>query len=134
MELSLLLFFGGVAGLGAGTIALALAPLFAGSSTWRTRVALIEIVTICVHMAAGMGLALLFWLSWGLTAIVDVTWWQRGLAFAGLCWTVLCVPIGMQQLLQTHIDWRVVGKSALDALLTCTLVGLVCAWSWSNGR
>ncbi|MFL6577740.1 MAG: hypothetical protein ACJ8MR_14060, partial [Povalibacter sp.] len=44
----------------------------------------LDVPDILLHLIAGTGLGLLFWLSWGLTAIVSVPWWTRGLAFASL--------------------------------------------------
>ena len=58
------------------------------SGTWST----VAISEALLHMLCGVGLGVLFWLSWGLAAIVDIAWWMRGLVFAGLCWIALIAP------------------------------------------
>ena len=37
----------------------------------------LEISDALLHMLYGCGFALLFWLSWGLAAVVAVPWWVR---------------------------------------------------------
>ena len=52
----------------------------------RSRTQQLDVLDALLHMLCGTGLGLLFWLSWGLAAVVDVPWWVRGLTFGGLCW------------------------------------------------
>lgn len=93
----------------------------------------LDVPDILVHMAAGVGLGLLFWLSWGLTAIVDVSWWQRGLIFGGLTWAVLIAPsvISVARAMQIAVVPATV--LAMRWATTCVIAGLACAWSWERG-
>lgn len=136
MDFIVVLFYGALAGLSAGALSGFFAPYFIAQSEalWRDRKLAHELAAIAVHLAAGIVLALLFWLSWGLAAIVGVPWWQRGGAFALLTWTALVLPILAIQALCMRVGWRWFVNFAFDGLLTCTLVGLACAWSWSGGR
>jgi hypothetical protein len=75
----------------------------------------------------------LYWLSWGLAAVVGMDWWWRGLAFGVVCAAGIVLPslvtlslAGRQPLLHgvaVSSRW----------LTTCLLVGLACAWQWHNG-
>lgn len=86
-----------------------------------------------LHMVSGVGLALLFWLSWGLAAVVDVPWWMRGGSFAGLCWFALALP-GTINLATTRIVTAGVAAAlALRWGATCLIAGLACAWNWQTG-
>jgi hypothetical protein len=85
-----------------------------------------------LHMACGIALALLFWLSWGLAAISDPRWWVRGVWFGLLTWAALVVPTIGSIALTRSVD---LGGAALLASrwgTTALTVGLACAWSWDQ--
>ncbi len=138
MELTLILIYGAIAGLTAGTLNSIVAPFFLMRREvvppWRTQSIVVQLASFGVHGFAGVALAFLFWLSWGLTAIVGVTWWERGLTFALLAWAALGLPLLANQVLYARMTWSLVAKSAWDWLSTCLLVGMACAWCWGNGR
>jgi hypothetical protein len=48
---------------------------------WRDSTAWNEALYVGSHAALGGGIGLLFWLSWGFTALVQLSWWQRGAIF-----------------------------------------------------
>jgi hypothetical protein len=85
-----------------------------------------------LHMLCGVGLGALFWLSWGLAAVVDVAWWVRGLAFAALCWTALAVPLLLDLAFARQLASRAILTLASRWATTCTIAGLACAWSWER--
>ena len=92
----------------------------------------LDVPDILVHMAAGVGLGLLFWLSWGLTAIVDVIWWQRGLVFGGLTWAVLIAPSIISIARAMRLAALPATVLAMRWATTCVIAGLACAWSWER--
>jgi len=92
----------------------------------------LDVPDILVHMAAGVGLGLLFWLSWGLTAIVDVSWWQRGLIFGGLTWAVLIAPSVISIARAMQLAAMPATVLAMRWATTCVIAGLACAWSWER--
>ncbi|HWK73546.1 MAG TPA: hypothetical protein VNQ81_04700 [Povalibacter sp.] len=136
MERSYLLLTGSLSGL-VSILAQAVLWSLAEAAFPRLRTAdtssrQLDVPDILVHMAAGVGLGLLFWLSWGLTAIVDVSWWWRGLIFGGLTWAVLIAPsvISITRAMQLAAVPATV--LAMRWATTCVIAGLACAWSWER--
>lgn len=131
MERSYLLFVGSLSGL---VSVLAHTVLWSVIEYFRPRPesinSQIDIPDILLHMLFGVGLGLLFWLSWGLTAITDVSWWIRGSIFAAVSWFVLAMPaiIGMARISQFGKRSAVAVTARLAT--TCLIAGLACAWSW----
>lgn len=85
-----------------------------------------------LHMLCGMGLALMFWLSWGFAAIVDVAWWARGLSFGGVCWTVLMLPCLIGTALMRPIAPLAWTLDVARWLSTCLVSALASAWGWER--
>ena len=83
-----------------------------------------------LHMVAGIALAFLFWLSWGLAALTDGRWWVRGLSFGGLCWVALALPTIGSLVLSRTLDRRAGALIASRWATTALGVGLACAWTW----
>ncbi|PZN31618.1 MAG: hypothetical protein DIU71_09495 [Proteobacteria bacterium] len=122
-----------------------LASVLANSVAWSTVAiwrpprgevapyAVLDIPAVLLHLIAGVGLGFLFWLSWGLAAVVDVPWWLRGLAFGSLCWLALAAPALIGFALATRAETRATAAVAAQWALTCLVTGLACAWHWANG-
>lgn len=87
---------------------------------------------VLLHASWGAGLGLLFWLSWGLTALIGVAWWVRGLAFGGLCGIVLALPVLFMARLLSRWSWLLIVGLVFDAFSTSLMAGLLCAWSWTH--
>jgi len=85
-----------------------------------------------LHMLCGAGLGLLFWLSWGLAAIVTVPWWVRGLSFGVLCWIAFSVPVILGFARASGLSLRSTALLATRWGTTCLIAALACAWSWEN--
>ena len=92
----------------------------------------VDVPDILMHMLAGTGLGLLFWLSWGLAAVVSVPWWLRGLVFGGLCWTILGLPTVISAARMRHTGIGPALVVATQWATTCLVAGLACAWSWGR--
>jgi len=134
MELSYLLLIGSLSGLASVLLHAVLASLL---DTMR-RVPVehehpqLELSDALLHMLCGSGLGLLFWLSWGLAAIVAVPWWLRGAAFAGLSGFTLALP-AILDIAWTRGLTRAVTLTIASRWATTFLVaGLACAWSWER--
>jgi hypothetical protein len=93
----------------------------------------LDVPDILLHLLAGTGLGLLFWLSWGLTAIVNVPWWARGLAFAVLTWTAMALPAALSMARAAPIPLASVLVIATRWATTCLIAGLACSWGWAKG-
>lgn len=132
MEFSLSLAAGTAGGLAASLLLriwwqyVAVAPPAAARASWS------EAQYILLHATWGTGLGLLFWLSWGLTALIGVAWWIRGLAFGALCGVVLALPLLFMARLLSTWPWLLIFGLVLDAFGTSVLAGLLCAWNWSH--
>lgn len=98
-----------------------------------TQMAQLDVPDILLHMLTGAGLGLLFWLSWGLTAIVDVPWWHRGLVFGGVNWLVLVAPTVISVARYRETGLQVGTVLAARWMTTCLIAGLACAWNWQRG-
>jgi hypothetical protein len=133
MELSYLLFTGSLSGLVSilghsvmWSIIELVRPQRAGTYDLQ-----VQIAEAFLHMVLGVTLGFLFWLSWGLAAIVDVTWWIRGLTFGALAAMVL-LPSTANMLLARQMSNEVIAVFASRWLTTCVVAGLSCAWSWGR--
>jgi hypothetical protein len=136
MERSYLLLTGALSGL---VSLLAHSVLWSIAEMLRPRMRVVnasnrqlDVPDILLHLFAGIGLGGLFWISWGLAALVDVTWWQRGLIFGGITSVMVTTPavisVGRAGQLSSSITLLIVSRW----ITTCMLAGLACAWSWSR--
>ncbi len=79
---------------------------------------------------AGAALGFLFWLGWGLIAIVGVPWYAIGVIYGVVTWSALAAPALGTLLLREHGPTRSFVAHCVEWLATCVIVGLFCAWSW----
>lgn len=92
----------------------------------------LDVPDVLLHLVAGTGLGLLFWLSWGLVAVVDVAWWWRGLIFGALTWFALAMPGVISMARARQISAGPAAVIATRWATTCVIAGLACAWSWQS--
>jgi hypothetical protein len=79
---------------------------------------------------AGAALGFLFWLSWGLIAIVGVPWYAVGLLYGLMTWAALAAPVLGTLLLRSRGSARPIVAHGVEWLGTCVIIGVFCAWSW----
>ncbi|MFO7303970.1 MAG: hypothetical protein C0P74_000510 [Gammaproteobacteria bacterium] len=131
MDLTQLLLSGSLAGL---VSVLVHTTLWSALAMWNTKRAVPHaeppLPETILHMLAGVVLAFIFWLSWGLAAITDGRWWVRGLYFGGLAWLALTLPTIVSLIVGRIIDARTGLLVASRWATTAVSVGLTCAWSW----
>ena len=141
MELTELLNAGGIAGVIGNAINSLVAIAFAGVFTRLRSVANQSAIKLTVeqhllallaHLAVGLGLGFIFWLSWGFTALVGVTWWQRGLIFGLALWALCVVPLISAQRWNLRERSATIAIVAAQWLTTFGLAGLACAWRWAH--
>lgn len=144
MELVQLLNAGGVAGVAAGFSEPLFAIIFAGwlkkellASTETTNIEIVDgsrfPLQILLHLVTGVGIGLLFWLTWGFAAVNRVDWWARGLIFAAALWIICIAPCVIQLGMQRSLSLRMVLFTLLQRLYAITIVSLACAWTWAQG-
>ncbi len=83
-----------------------------------------------LRAAAGAMLGFLFWLGWGLIAVVGLPWYATGLLYGGVCWAALVVPALGTLELRGRAATRGLAAHALEWLVTCLAIGLLCALAW----
>jgi hypothetical protein len=83
-----------------------------------------------LRAAAGAALGFLFWLGWGLIAVVGRPWYEVGLLYGALAWVALVAPTLGTFLLHGHGPARPVAAHAVEWLFTCGSIGLLCALAW----
>ena len=102
--------------------------LGAGASRTETAARLLGAATL--RAVAGGVLGFLFWLGWGLIALVGQPWYAIGLLYGGLCWSAIAVPVLGTLLLRGHATPPALAANALEWLVSCAAIGLLCALAW----
>ena len=88
------------------------------------------VLASALRAAAGAVLGCIFWLSWGLIALVGLPWYAVGLIYGGLGWLALVVPPLATLALRWPGPGHRVTAHAVEWLLTCLSIGLLCALAW----
>jgi hypothetical protein len=96
----------------------------------RAESALRMLAGASLRAVAGAALGFLFWLGWGLIAIVNVPWYGVGLTYGAVTWAALAAPALGTLLLRERGQTRPIVAHTVEWLATCMIVGLFCAWSW----
>lgn len=135
MEIQSALAIGTASGLAASLI---IRPLWStliargNDEVWRRSTTRNETLYIVAHAFAGAAQGLMFWLSWGLAAIVAVPWWQRGLSVGLVNAALVVLP-------STLITASIVRGARMiywvlitEALVVSVCVGLACSWTWAH--
>jgi hypothetical protein len=135
----MMLMLAGIAGGLAGTLwgGLVTAPWLAGRSTsasppagWRGESAARVVAGAAIYAACGAAAGFLFWLGWGLIALIDAPWHRVGLLFGALLWSASALPLLAALALRRIEPPGVALALAVEALVASASVGLLCAWVW----
>ncbi len=136
MELSYLMLMGSMSGLVAVLAHSVIYSVYELLHQRGTDLSTLSITDAFLHLICGTGLGLLFWLSWGLAAIVDVSWWIRGVSFAMLCWVPVSLPAVVAAWIsaapERGLSTKAMALMASRWAMTCLIAGLTCAWSWER--
>jgi len=83
-----------------------------------------------VRAVAGALLGFLFWLGWGLIAVVGLPWFAVGLLYGSLCWAALVAPVLGTLQLHGRAATSPLVAHALEWLVTCLAIGLLSGLAW----
>ena len=83
-----------------------------------------------LRAAAGAALGFLFWLGWGLIALVGQPWYAIGALYGALCWSAIAAPVLGTLLLRRHAPASLLVAHATEWLFTFAAIGLLCALAW----
>jgi hypothetical protein len=123
---------GGLAGvLWSGLVTSAWLARSEGRAVAKQRDTVAQVVLAsALRAASGAVLGFVFWLSWGLIALVGLPWHVIGLIYGGLCWLALVVPALATLALRWPGLGRVASAHAIEWLFTSLAIGLLCALAW----
>ncbi len=125
--------FAGVSGGLAGTLwsGLVTTPWLArGAAAPPPETATRLLAGAALRAAAGALLGFLYWLGWGLIALVGQPWYAVGLLYGGLGWAALVAPALGTLRLHGRAAPGGLAAHALEWLVTCLATGLLCALAW----
>jgi hypothetical protein len=83
-----------------------------------------------LHAVGGAALGGLFWLGWGLIALVNIPWYLAGVTFGLLTWLGLAIPLLGTLALRLRGRSQVTQALAVEWLATCLAIGLFCSLAW----
>ncbi|HSQ68888.1 MAG TPA: hypothetical protein VLM41_02290 [Steroidobacteraceae bacterium] len=83
-----------------------------------------------LRAVSGAALGFLFWLGWGLIAVLRAPWPLVGVLFGLLCWAGAALPALATLGLRVQLPRRSIRVHAIDWLVSCVVVGLLCAYAW----
>ena len=88
------------------------------------------VLASALRATAGAVLGFVFWLGWGLIALVGLPWYAVGGVYGGLCWLALVAPVLATLTLRWPGSGHVAAAHAAEWLFTCLAIGLLCALAW----
>ena len=83
-----------------------------------------------VYGMCGAAAGFLFWLSWGLVALVATPWYAIGLLFGALLWAASALPALAVLALRLREPSHALLVLAIEVLVASLAVGLLCAYVW----
>ena len=99
-------------------------------ASWRPETIAQLVAGALLYAAGGAALGFLFWLGWGLIAVVNTPWYATGLLFGLMSWVAVAVPVLGSLSLRLREFAPVAAVVAVEWLVACLSVGLLCALSW----
>jgi hypothetical protein len=83
-----------------------------------------------VYGVCGAAAGFLFWLSWGLVALVATPWYVTGLLFGALLWAASALPALAVLSLRLREPSLALLVLAIEVLVASLAVGALCAYVW----
>jgi hypothetical protein len=128
-------FAGGLCGtLWAGLVTLPLLTRWPAlrPDPWQPETAARLLTGAALYGFCGAAAGLLFWLSWGLVAVVSTPWPVLGALYGGLLWLAGALPTLGSLALKHRRARGAVGVVAVEGLVACVAAGVLCAYVWQR--
>lgn len=97
---------------------------------WHPETAVRLLLGAALYGLCGAAAGLLFWLGWGLIAVVDSPWPVVGATYGALLWTAGAASSLGALALRLRRGRGALALLALDGLVACLATGLLCAYVW----
>jgi hypothetical protein len=97
---------------------------------WHPETATRLLTGAMLYGVCGAASGLLFWLSWGLVAVVSTPWQALGALYGGLVWAAGAAPALGSLALRARGGRAAFGVMAMESLVACVAAGLLCAYVW----
>ena len=91
---------------------------------------LMQVVVGLAFAVAGLVLGLFYWLGWGLISLVGEPWWATGIVFGLAAWAGTVAPLAITLKLRRPETGRAAAALAVEWLVTCLAVGVICSLAW----
>lgn len=85
-----------------------------------------------LYGSGGAAAGFLFWLGWGLTALVATSWPRVGLLYGVLLWAIAVLPALGILGVRLRQPAGLLALLALEFLAATLAVGLFCAYAWQR--
>jgi len=99
-------------------------------ASWAPETAARLLAGALLYGIGGAVAGFLFWLSWGLTALVATPWPLVGLLYGALLWSIAVLPAVGSGGLRLRQPRALLALLALEYLVATAAVGLFCAYTW----
>lgn len=97
---------------------------------WQPETATRLLASAALHGLCGIAAGLLFWLGWGLVALVSTPWPMLGLFYGALVWAAGGLPALGVLALRAPRGRAAVAVMALEGLVASLAAGVLCAYVW----
>jgi hypothetical protein len=102
----------------------------ANGNAWHRETLARLVAGALLYGACGAVLGFLFWLGWGLVALVEAPWLAVGLLFGLLSWAGGALPVLGMLHVRLREPRRVAVVLAAEWLVACLAIGTLCALAW----
>jgi hypothetical protein len=97
---------------------------------WHTETAARLLAGAALYGIGGAIAGFLFWLGWGLVAVVATPWPLIGALYGVLLWGAAALPMLGVLWLRLREPQVALAAFALEGLVACGTVGVLCAYVW----
>ena len=99
---------------------------------WEPETAMRLLLSAALYGACGSFAGFVFWLSWGLAALPPLPWLELGATYGVLMWIAAALPPLGALAVRMRQPAGALGLMAVESLVACLSVGVLCAYAWQR--